>query len=90
VSTAKKIVCEELGLAPSSVSVRKGRGTAHSWLYIKTAARVDLDLRERVSERLVRERLVGQYLTDHGIDDELRPNVLWQTRGPGLTTCDMK
>lgn len=77
---AKKIVMEELKLTSKDVSVRQGRGTAHSWVYItlKTDHLVTHEDKDRVEQRLVAEHVAGTYYSDYGVSNEWYPNVSWR------------
>lgn len=64
----KQLVTMLLGYT-HRVSVRRGRGTAQSWLYIHTVTKISQEEREIIEKRLVAEGLCGTYASDQpGID----------------------
>lgn len=79
---AKKIVCDELNVPLKEVSVKYGRGTAHSWLYICTDAPMTTSQRENIERTIDKFELVGSYWSDYGpisIDSGGRElNILFQ------------
>lgn len=57
------------------VSVRKGRGTTSSWVYLKLT-RMPSDYYRGVIETLLRERgICGSYLSDSGPGDHVSSNL---------------
>jgi len=86
--TAKQIVCEELGLPSSQVSVRKGRGTARNWIDIATSKKIPDDVRDSVEKKLVAEKRCGKYFTDYGPKNSWEPCVAWKDSVAGSFTID--
>jgi hypothetical protein len=66
--TPKDVVCDELGFR-TGVSVRRGRGAAHSWIYIKTSGKVDQVLRDTIENRLMAAGVCGMCYGE--------ANVIW-------------
>lgn len=67
--TAKQLVTDQLSNEEPQnrvLSVTKGRGTASSWLTIKTSEAVRDYTKGWIEAHLVREGLVGRYYTDYG------------------------
>lgn len=67
--TAKELVVRLLANeepANKVLSVKKGRGTASSWLYIKTVEPVTEYTKGWIEAHLVQACLVGRYYTDYG------------------------
>ena len=86
--TTKKIVCEELGLSSSQVSVCKGRGSACNWIDIVTSKKISDYVRDRVEKKLVAEKRCGKYYTDYGPKNSWEPCVTWRDSVAGPFTID--
>lgn len=63
------------------VSVVSGRGTAHSWWYVRTKKQVPTEQRSLIEHMAAQEGLLGYYLPDAmpGKDD-WEPCVLFEVR----------
>lgn len=74
----KDLVVHLLGERYGKISVRRGRGTAQGWLYIKTEQRVPSEVQDPIEKMLVYFGCCGTYLTDTGCSRERwEPNVSW-------------
>ncbi len=77
---AKKIICNVLDVPAKDVSVKYGRGTAHSWLYISTDAPMTGEQRDEIERQIVENYLVGSYWPDWGpasADGHREANIAW-------------
>ena len=72
----KVLVEHLLGGVYGKVSVRKGRGTSRSWLYIATANSVPESARRLVEHHLVNAGHCGQYWPE--LSYQMEPNILWE------------
>jgi hypothetical protein len=60
----KLIVANCLSIAPSSVRVQLGKGTAHSWADVVVPVDVGDEKRAEIEAKLVADELVGTYYYD--------------------------
>lgn len=90
-SEAKKLIAEMLAVAYPHAevtvrSVRKGRGTSCSWLYIEVEGKIDEAVMRLIDKALLKAGLCGSYLPDDGFSTMNEPNTRWETpslRGGG-------
>lgn len=63
--TAKEIISQQLGIPPTKIRTRKGRGTARSWLHIYTPVEVSPSDRKKIESILIEKDLCGTYQSDY-------------------------
>jgi hypothetical protein len=66
---AKKVVVDLIHSMYEVTSVRLGRGTAHSWIYIRTKHYVPHDVRSLIEHHLGKHVQVGKFSDDFGGDE---------------------
>lgn len=66
----KKIVMDILKCPFRDLSVTRGRGTAHNWVYIKTKSQPTLQQMSDIRKILSKNTLCGHYYSDFGINDQ--------------------